>query len=826
MQLKTVSSIGLAFLLVFGVVGVASAQDVAATQGIWIRVDAPKANNWAAIGDTIKVRVLCYDGRLDDGFQFVVVDSSVKDNAYAESANASKLLFNFNESDSRVAKSADETNKSGIDTFKVQISVAANTDANTDFQSVSKHSLKIVVDPTGTPDPDPLSNLMTNKKITPANTGLGATRVGDGVLFGVDAERPLHDAVFDSILLDTSRLTTVTTDTAETSDGQPPHLVKAIHITAGKEVKARLYLGTDEILTARPDRIEVALVPADSIARYRRTVANGGLNLELEPAREKAFKEDARLRRTVRGDALYSSNTSVSMDIEAGDFKNNERLEFFAYLVDGAGNLGGTASAANAANWRLLHGTAGKFVANIDAGSGSLAGAGVGVETNIPIIGDATAPKITMKYPHPDSITAGSHKPVITALIAKRLAGYKLMPGEVEAHKDSFKLNPLNFQVSEALDSIRILHGKNSKGFGGFIDDKGTAETNDDVPVDATGGDSLATLSLDSLTYAKAADSTLYEKAGGVQLDLTIEVWDSLSNKSSMTLKGITLDGVVPTIKSLFPTAADAPKDESNEDKPTITLASKDPVFTIDEKLDSLSVRYIEAGGGAKAIVSAFGPGNARLSNVGELMSWPVNDTTFMEKQSYNLQILAIDLAGNATAHDGGALTFRKGFMNPVADQFKIVDDPDQKGKTVAGVDFTMKISVLDTTLTRTEGKDVRAVTYKQAVALGVIVNADQADALATVTFGGTGVSRLRASRGFRGGGDGGQGRGPERGRLGRGSAQRIVQVGEAARQRHGDGGRGQHRPRHGRVFHSDQLHTVSGERGGGGIFQADGDLQ
>ena len=79
MQLKTVSSIGLAFLLVVGVVGVASAQEVAATQGILIRVDAPKANEWAAIGDTIRIRVLCYDGRLDGGFRVAVVDSSVAD---------------------------------------------------------------------------------------------------------------------------------------------------------------------------------------------------------------------------------------------------------------------------------------------------------------------------------------------------------------------------------------------------------------------------------------------------------------------------------------------------------------------------------------------------------------------------------------------------------------------------------------------------------------------------------------------------------------------------------------------------------------------------
>ena len=40
MQLKTVSSFGLAFLLVVGVVGVASAQEVATTQGVVIRVDS------------------------------------------------------------------------------------------------------------------------------------------------------------------------------------------------------------------------------------------------------------------------------------------------------------------------------------------------------------------------------------------------------------------------------------------------------------------------------------------------------------------------------------------------------------------------------------------------------------------------------------------------------------------------------------------------------------------------------------------------------------------------------------------------------------------
>ena len=79
MQLKTVSSIGLAFLLVVGMVGVASAQEVAATQGIFIRVDKPAAGGWAKIGENVEIRIFCYNDRLNAGVRVAVVDSSVDD---------------------------------------------------------------------------------------------------------------------------------------------------------------------------------------------------------------------------------------------------------------------------------------------------------------------------------------------------------------------------------------------------------------------------------------------------------------------------------------------------------------------------------------------------------------------------------------------------------------------------------------------------------------------------------------------------------------------------------------------------------------------------
>ena len=225
--------------------------------------------------------------------------------------------------------------------------------------------------------------------------------------------------------------------------------------------------------------------------------------------------------------------------------------------------------------------------------------------------------------------------------------------------------------------------------------------------------------------------------AGGTAADLKIEVTDSLGNMSTVTLTGITLDGNNPVISNLFPTGKDgpdetpaAPKDADNDDEPTINLLTKNPAFQINEELDSLSIRYHEVGGG-NAIVQDYRSGNSRLETVGSLVTWPVNDTTFIETQGYDLEILAIDLAGNATAQAGGILTFKKDFGNPDADMFTIAATPKDKG--VAGVDFTVALSVLDTTLTRIEGdadNPVRAVTYHTPSALAVIVSGDQAAAL------------------------------------------------------------------------------------------------
>ncbi len=114
-----------------------------------------------------------------------------------------------------------------------------------DLESVSNHALKVVLDPDGTPDPDPLNNLMRNKKITPATAGFGATRVGDGKLFGVDAERPIHGSVFQSIDLDLGRLNTVNRYDGADGRRNPRTLVQEIQIVTDQVFRAVLNLSTD-----------------------------------------------------------------------------------------------------------------------------------------------------------------------------------------------------------------------------------------------------------------------------------------------------------------------------------------------------------------------------------------------------------------------------------------------------------------------------------------------------------------------------------------------------------------------------------------------------
>ena len=681
MRLRISSVPVLAFLLVPGVAGAARAQDVAETPGIMIRVDRPVANAWVKIDGGIDIRILTYGGLLDRGFRVSVVDATVRDRDVGVTAGGTAATRGFVYYNIYVpgpghlpdGVAFGDGVASGVDTFRVSITVSPRA---VPFASTDSRAVKVVLDLDADADGDELNNLMTKTKITPASTGFGANRVGDGVRFGIDANRPVHADAFESFAVETDGLG---------FDATPAGAIERVRFKRGDRITIRIGLNTAGVLHAGADRIRAGVVDADS-----------------------AFSS-APVTFAIFGERLYNANVRASAKVEAGDFGDNRRVRVEAFLVDAAGNLGGASMGAPAPS-------------PVSAGYGLPdAFDPAGVEW----IADATPPRITIVYPRPDRMENR-----ISAAVTQTLPGVRPLPGEAEDVQANRRLNPLTFSLSEVPDSIRITHGDSAHGVGsGAVDDAGAVDVDEGLP--PTGDDSTAALAL----------PWKYDRAGGVRKDLTIEVWDSVGNRAAMDLAGIWYDEKAPVISDLFPTAATAPRDPDNFDEPTINLAGKDPVFAIDEALDSLSVRYIDLAVGGPAVVQRFRRGNRRLETVGKPMTWPVESAGFYEGSRYDLQILAVDLAGNASVTGGGALTFAGGFLNPKADAFRIVNAPDQGGRVVAGVDFTLRVSVLDTTLSRAEGAGVLALTYRTPAALAVIVSGDQARALEGVSFGGTGVT-------------------------------------------------------------------------------------
>ncbi len=678
MRLRRFSGPGLAFLLAAGNAGVGSAQNVAEPQGIMIRVDRPADGAWAGIGGGIEIRVLAYDGIMDEGFRVSVADARVRDEdvGVTDGGAVSRGFVYYNIYIPDVHNlppgvAFGDGEASGIDTFRVSITVSPQA---VPFQSEDGRSAKVVLDLDPAADGDELNNLMTAWKITPASTGFGAGRVGDGVRFGIDANRPVHADAFESFSVETDALNVDTTQAG---------LIRRVRFGIGDEIAIRFGLKTAGVLHAGASRILAGVVETDS------AFSTAPVSFEFS------------------GDRLYRAQLRGSARVEEGDFADNRRVRVEAYLADAAGNLGGgSMDALTASPVRAGHGRPLVF----DPG---------GVEW----IADASPPRITIVHPHPDSL-----EDRISAAVTQTLPGLKRLPWETGAVRAGRWLKPLEFRISEVPDSIRITHGDSAHGVGsGAVDDPATLDVNEEMA--PTGGDSTA----------RPVLPWKYDVAGGVRNSLTIQVWDSLGNTSTRTLPDVWYDEKAPVIGNLFPSEASAPGDPDNLDEPTINLASKDPVFSIDEELDSLSVRYLETGG-ATAVVQNFGPGNHRLEALGELVNWPVDNTGFYDRNRYELQILAVDLAGNASVTGGGTFMFSRGFLNPGAGAFRLVALSD-RDVVVAGREYPIRITVLDTMLTRIEGADVLAATYRAPVALALIVPGEQAAALEGVSFSGSGVS-------------------------------------------------------------------------------------
>ena len=207
-----------------------------------------------------------------------------------------------------------------------------------------------------------------------------------------------------------------------------------------------------------------------------------------------------------------------------------------------------------------------------------------------------------------------------------------------------------------------------------------------------------------------------------------------------------------PTISDWYP-RSDLLIDDDNQ----INEATRHPVFTLKEAVDSLSVTYDPSSG--DDIVEEIADGLA-----GGEHQVIVTDP-FAADRTYTLTIFARDLAGNAfetPATASADLKFNADFDNPEANMFTVRNfdpttataDSDPKfadaesDSVVAGQAFHLRLKALDNNGTADDDDDDRAaLTYKNrdqdgTLASEVRISAWDADgAASSVIFHGKGVS-------------------------------------------------------------------------------------
>ena len=256
------------------------------------------------------------------------------------------------------------------------------------------------------------------------------------------------------------------------------------------------------------------------------------------------------------------------------------------------------------------------------------------------------------------------------------------------------------------------------------------------------------------LKYKKSNNKLTPTGQGGTAVDLKIVAVDMVGNRTVVTLAGVSHDQKLPTITEWFP-SNDLLVDDDNQ----INDATRHPVFTLKEAVDSLSVTYDPSSG--DDIVEEVADGLAKGEH--QVIITDPFETT----KTYTLTIFARDLAGNAFETDSNAasgFTFNDQFENPEANMFTVwnfdptaVDDNDdltyadaESDSVVAGQAFHLRLKAWDNNGTPDNDDDDRpALTYKNgelgdpaSQASEVRISAWDADSAAeTVRFHGGGVT-------------------------------------------------------------------------------------
>ena len=309
--------------------------------------------------------------------------------------------------------------------------------------------------------------------------------------------------------------------------------------------------------------------------------------------------------------------------------------------------------------------------------------------------GDTRAPEISVLHPAAAGRFTGAHADV-----------------DFEEH-----LNPLQLRLDEDIKSLSVY----AKGAYSADDDE---DPDTDVSIirlwedenlnldrstvvaeagaDAV-GDTISYGTL-SLQWRNADGDLEATDQGGKKIDLVIVATDLVGNETKMTLAGVTHDEEAPEITDFFPK-----RNLLEDDDYQINDATRHPVFTLKEAVDSLSITYDPSSG--EDIVHVVADGLPKGEHQ-EVIADP-----FVHDRTYSLSIFARDLAGNAfetPAEDGRDLKFNEEFDNPIANTFTVTYA--ETDSVIAGQLNDLTVQAVDNNGTADDdGDDRSALTHKIA---------------------------------------------------------------------------------------------------------------
>ena len=731
MQAKRLLSCGFAFLLVLAFAGVSSALDVADVRGTWVRIEKPADGAYAAIGDTVIVAVYTVSQATGITVQIVKPDGDDENTAPDMVAGPAHVIDisggtlttadPTREDGGTAVTLPDEDDDDGAKIVRFFFLVGV-----TDTE-VQRNGLFVQVELAGSgSEAGTISNLTEDEQILPGATGFSTTPIGDGNTFGIDNRRPIHSAdlfrQFD--LVDANDKS----DKVKIEGAVAPTVLDDIENSPTTEV---IKEGDNVIVTLRLHR--GALIAANatvaSVIFVKETLLNDDDEAALVTGATPGLMDSA-ITVTKFINLYASGDLEQTLDTSEGVFGDGQRVRAFAFLQDEAGNLGGTGDDTPAAS-----GYDGNYTFDptpAEPGSGDE----VPDRVNLFLI-DTTTPSVTVAYPK-----AGTTDSIyMSAKNVQDLTYYSDSDGTLGPVGHSKILRPLKLKVSEDVDSIRVTH-KDSTYTAHLT---GSDDDTKEFTVDLSESNIAAGYKPGKGPASSEADSV----TGGTKGKLTIVAYDLAGNgpDSARVLEDIFFDGNDPRLYSLFPTSDNAPRDDKG--RRTITKNTASPLFSISEDLDSLSVRYLQKGASPPDLASANFFSGPTLGYDGGSIRQPVLQDTLLNGEDYFLQVVAVDLAGNASVTLPHELRFRDEFMNPVADSFVVALPKDAKDTVWAGAGYTLNLSVLDTALSRTEGEDVRGVVYRGDSQVRVQVSEDQADRLTGVAFKGDNVSIAPADTGM-----------------------------------------------------------------------------